>query len=145
MMDAKTKKIMKEFEQKRKKYVGKLSAMIHKYIYEQIEKVWQVNGFDDIRVGHLPLLTNIHPDGVSVNSLAEKAYITKQAISQILKELEESGYVETNADANDKRVKIVKLTGRGVAFISKLLECSKNIDNQFASIITREPACRVAI
>jgi len=137
-MDAKTKKLMKEFESKRIKNCGKLSGMIQKYIYAHIEKVWQESGFTDIRIGHLPLLSNINQAGVSVNSLAEMAYISKQAISQILKELEEMGYVESITNENDKRVRIVKLTDRGVCFIAKLFECIKNIEKQFASIIGKE-------
>jgi DNA-binding MarR family transcriptional regulator len=47
--------------------------------------------------------------------LAQRAGITKQAISQLVRELEVRGYVEQVPDSTDTRAKIVRLTKRGVA------------------------------
>jgi Transcriptional regulators len=44
-----------------------------------------------------------------------RAGITKQAISQLVRELEARGYVEQVPDSTDTRAKIVRLTNRGVA------------------------------
>jgi len=53
--------------------------------------------------------------GARPSTLAQRAGITKQAISQLVRELETRGYVEQVPDSTDTRAKIVRLTKRGVA------------------------------
>lgn len=53
--------------------------------------------------------------GARPSTLAQRAGITKQAISQLVRELEARGYVEQVPDSTDTRAKIVRLTKRGVA------------------------------
>ena len=53
--------------------------------------------------------------GARPTALAQRAGITKQAISQLVRELESRGYLEQAADPTDTRAKIVRLTERGVA------------------------------
>ena len=137
-MDARTKKIFKEFQERKSKYVGRMLKLTSRYVEEQVEKMWKERGFEDIRTGHIALIANIHPDGTSVNTLAEKAYTSKQAMSQILKELEEFGYVESTTDPEDKRAKVIKLTEKGIAFIELLLHCGKEIDKRFTKILGKE-------
>jgi DNA-binding MarR family transcriptional regulator len=137
-MNGKNRKIFKKFENRKEKYIGRLSALLWKHHYASLEKMWQEKGFGDIRNGHLPLIFNIDPEGISVNILAEKALITKQAISQILKEVEELGYVESQPDEKDKRAKVVKLTQRGIDFIATMLECARVLEKNYIKIIGEE-------
>jgi DNA-binding MarR family transcriptional regulator len=53
--------------------------------------------------------------GARPSTLAQRAGITKQAISQLARELEARGYVEQVPDSTDTRAKIVRLTKRGLA------------------------------
>ena len=53
--------------------------------------------------------------GARPTTLAQRAGITNQAISQLVRELEARGYVEQAPDSTDTRAKIVRLTKRGVA------------------------------
>jgi DNA-binding MarR family transcriptional regulator len=57
----------------------------------------------------------IDATGVRPSVLAQKTGVTKQAMSQLIKMIEERGYVETVPDTDDTRAKVVKLTHRGVA------------------------------
>ena len=57
----------------------------------------------------------LHENGARPTALAQRAGITKQAISQLVRELEVRGYVEQVPDSTDTRAKIVRLTKRGVA------------------------------
>ena len=63
-------------------------------------------------------------DGRSLpaTELAQRAGITKQAISQLVRELEVRGYVEQVPDLTDTRAKIVRLTKRGVALHAAVAE-----------------------
>jgi DNA-binding MarR family transcriptional regulator len=47
--------------------------------------------------------------------LAQRLGITKQAMSQFIRELQTRGYVEQVPDPSDTRAKLVRLTKRGIA------------------------------
>jgi DNA-binding MarR family transcriptional regulator len=64
---------------------------------------------------HASVLLGLDATGARSTTLAQRAGITKQAISQLVRELEVRGYVEQVPDSTDTRAKIVRLTRRGVA------------------------------
>jgi DNA-binding MarR family transcriptional regulator len=72
-------------------------------------------GFDDVTPAFSSLMPLLDATGARPSTLAQRAGITKQAISQLVRELETRGYVEQVPDSTDTRAKIVRLTKRGVA------------------------------
>jgi DNA-binding MarR family transcriptional regulator len=72
-------------------------------------------GFSGMTPAFASLMPLLDATGVRPSTLAQRAGITKQAISQLVRELEARGYVEQVPDATDTRAKIVRLTKRGVA------------------------------
>ena len=72
-------------------------------------------GYDDMTPAFASLMPLLETAGARPSALAERAGITKQAMSQLTRELEERGYVEQVADPTDTRAKLVRLTKRGVA------------------------------
>jgi DNA-binding MarR family transcriptional regulator len=72
-------------------------------------------GFDGMTPALASLMPLLDASGVRATTLAQRAGITKQAISQLVRELEARGFVEQAPDSTDTRAKIVRLTERGVA------------------------------
>jgi DNA-binding MarR family transcriptional regulator len=72
-------------------------------------------GFNDVTPAFSSLMPLLDATGARPSTLAQRAGITKQAISQLVRELETRGYVEQVPDSTDTRAKIVRLTKRGVA------------------------------
>jgi DNA-binding MarR family transcriptional regulator len=72
-------------------------------------------GFNDVTPAFSSLMPLLDATGARPTALAQRAGITKQAISQLVRELEVRGYVEQVPDSTDTRAKIVRLTKRGVA------------------------------
>src|SRR5271154_4888228 len=72
-------------------------------------------GFNDVTPAFSSLMPLLDANGARPTTLAQRAGITKQAISQLVRELESRGYVEQVPDSTDTRAKIVRLTKRGVA------------------------------
>jgi DNA-binding MarR family transcriptional regulator len=71
-------------------------------------------GFEGIRYRHGSVFRFIDPEGSRLTVLAERSGLTKQAIGEVVDELERLGYVERTADPKDRRAKIIRLTERGV-------------------------------
>jgi DNA-binding MarR family transcriptional regulator len=72
-------------------------------------------GYGDLRPGHGCVFGTITPDGDRLTVLAERANLTKQAVGEVVSELERAGYVERVPDPHDGRAKIIRLTKRGEA------------------------------
>lgn len=72
-------------------------------------------GFHDTTPAFATLIPLLDATGARPTSLAQRTGTTKQAISQLVRELETRGYVEQVVDPADTRAKIVRLTRKGVA------------------------------
>lgn len=71
-------------------------------------------GYGDIREGYGCVFGFIDIDeGSRLTELAERAGLTKQAVSEVIPELEQLGYLTREPDPRDRRAKIIKLTPKG--------------------------------
>ena len=66
-----------------------------------------------VRRAHLQLMPHLDLEGTRITELARRAEITKQAVGQLVSDMEDAGYVERRPDPTDQRAKIVVLTRRG--------------------------------
>jgi DNA-binding MarR family transcriptional regulator len=70
-------------------------------------------GHPVIRQGHGCVFRFIHEGGSRLTDLAESAALTKQAVSEVVADLERLGYVERAPDPLDGRAKVIRLTALG--------------------------------
>lgn len=71
-------------------------------------------GFTELRPGHLTVLRHLEPTGRRTTDLARAAQISRQAVSQLVADLEQLGIVEQARDPGDGRARIVRYTERGL-------------------------------
>jgi DNA-binding MarR family transcriptional regulator len=67
----------------------------------------------EARASHTRLLPYIEAEGTRLTTLADRLGVTKQAIGQLVEELEGQGLLLREPDPDDGRAKRVKLTARG--------------------------------
>ena len=91
-------------------------------------------GFKDMTPAFVSLMSLLDATGDRPTILAQRVGITKQAIGQLIRELEARGYVEQVPDSTDTRAKIVRMTKRGVALYAA---CEKARNELQATIITK--------
>jgi DNA-binding MarR family transcriptional regulator len=72
-----------------------------------------LKGYADIRPGHGCVFGNIDPDGSRLTDIATRAGYTKQAVGEVVSDLEKLGYAERVPDPADRRAKIIRLTEKG--------------------------------
>jgi DNA-binding MarR family transcriptional regulator len=66
-----------------------------------------------LRAAHTALFPHLTSEGVRGADLAKKLGVTKQAVSQLITELEQWGVVEQIPDPQDGRAKLVRFTPKG--------------------------------
>lgn len=79
------------------------------------------------------LLQMIPDEGMRVTDLALRARVTKQALGQSVKVLLAHGLVETRADPDDARVRIVRQTAEGARISRMISETIMQIEAEMAA------------
>ena len=93
--------------------LGTLLSTAGRRLAAELDAGLAAAGYGDLRSAHAPLFMTIEPDGSSVTQLAERARMTKQATSELVRYLEACGYVELAVNDTDRRARKVTLTARG--------------------------------
>lgn len=70
-------------------------------------------GHGSVRAAHSTVFQYLDDTGTTVSTLAERAQITKQAMSELVAHLEQHGYVVRRPDPADRRAKLVEPTESG--------------------------------
>jgi DNA-binding MarR family transcriptional regulator len=84
-------------------------------------------GYDDITPSHGWIFTYTKETGSRITELAGIARITKQSMSTLVAQLEESGYVKRKPDPTDHRAWLLVLTAKG----KKIKEIGQSINYSF--------------
>ncbi len=100
-------------------------------------------GFDGMTPAFASLIPLLDATGARSTALAQRAAVSKQAMSQLIRELEKRGYVEQVADATDTRAKLVRLTPRGVALRQGCLEARAELQALAARTLGEEALGRL--
>lgn len=79
----------------------------------QLEDGLRVAGYTDIRAAHAQVFVVLQPEGSRLTDLAARAGMTKQAMGELVRYLEQHGYLEIQPDSRDRRAKLIRPTERG--------------------------------
>ncbi|HEY1531148.1 MAG TPA: MarR family transcriptional regulator [Galbitalea sp.] len=86
-------------------------------------------GFAGVTPAFASFLVLLDAAGARPTALAQRAGITKQAVSQLVRELEARGYVEQIPDSTDTRAKLARLTEQGVALQAACAEIKHELQS----------------
>ena len=92
----------------------------------------QQRGYVDISLGDTNLLANLDTAGSSISALARRSGVTRQAASQQIAALEQTGYVERRPSERDARAVIVIQTPRGRGLLENALEIVEELEAAYA-------------
>jgi len=80
----------------------------------EIEAALEDRGIGELRPSQAKALLLVDRGGTRLSELAQRAGITKQAMMQVVDDLQTKGLARRVPDPNDARAKVVKLTARGL-------------------------------
>lgn len=87
-----------------------------------------------LRVAHTALFPHIDLDGTRVTELAARLEVSKQAVGQLVNELEAMGLIERRPDPRDGRAKLVYFAG-GAAGIEQGMNALVQVERDLADAI----------
>ncbi len=79
----------------------------------EIEGGLRAGGYHDLRAAHAQVFVVVSSDGSHLTILAGRAGMTKQAMAELVRYLQQRGYLEIEPDPHDRRAKIIRPTALG--------------------------------
>lgn len=96
-------------------HIPYLLDLAHRRMQQDLADLVDSASFPELRGSHFRILSMIPGEGARPSELAAVAQITRPALGEIVRHLEEHDYVLTTADPSDGRAVIVLPTERGRA------------------------------
>ena len=79
----------------------------------RLEEGLRAAGFADLRAAHAQVFVAIDVEGSRLTDLAARAGMTKQAMGELVRYLEQHGYLDVAPDSRDRRAKLIRPTAHG--------------------------------
>ncbi|MGN6722502.1 MAG: MarR family winged helix-turn-helix transcriptional regulator [Marmoricola sp.] len=95
-------------------------------------------GFADVQGAHLAVFQHPGPEGRSPSDLARSADASKQAMNNLLAQLERAGYLERAVNPDNRRERTIRLTSRGREVISVIRGAVSRVEAQWRSDLGRD-------
>lgn len=94
-------------------YVGALLGIVWQWVRDQLYAGVIAAGYDDLNAAHVGLWRYPGLEGLRPGQLADRRGITKQSVNDLLRDLEQRGYLLRVADSTDRRARVIRLTAKG--------------------------------
>jgi DNA-binding MarR family transcriptional regulator len=104
---------MSESDQVGPLMIGALVTMIGQDLRRRVTAALHAQGFADYRSTYHEVFMLTRAEGSRITELAVLAQVTRQAMSELVAELERRDYVERTPDPTDRRAVLVHRTARG--------------------------------
>jgi DNA-binding MarR family transcriptional regulator len=93
--------------------IGMIASRLHRATQADCLARLSRAGYTDLRMRHLALLEGLPREGARVTTLATQTGMTKQAMGELVDEIEASGYIERQNDPVDRRARLIVFTAKG--------------------------------
>jgi DNA-binding MarR family transcriptional regulator len=89
--------------------------------------------YADIRAAHGQVFAFIDDEGTRLTDLANRAGISKQAMGELVSDLERAGYLERVPDPRDTRAKLIRTTDKGERQIEASWTIIRAVEERWAA------------
>ncbi len=121
------------------KYIlSRLLVRSYRFIKHVNSEFLKAKGYDQIKIGHIMVMMNIHDEPVSVSEIVKCLEMSKQAVSVLIKELVARNFIQTSKHPVDSRAILVSKTEEGFKFMKVLHESRTNLDQEVSKILGDE-------
>jgi DNA-binding MarR family transcriptional regulator len=93
------------------------------------------HGHEQLRLTHNAVLMNVALEGSRPSDMARRAGLTRQAIGQLVDDLEQLGYVERVSDPSDGRAQVVMFTAQGKQLLRDGVAVIRETEADYAALL----------
>ncbi|TMC10465.1 MAG: winged helix DNA-binding protein [Chloroflexi bacterium] len=114
--------------------LGVLLSAAERALAADLEEGLRSAGYHDLRAAHAQVFAAIDAQGSRLTDLAGRAGMTKQAMGELVRYLEQHDYLHVEPDSRDRRAKLIRPTARGwsahQASIALLVETDRRLSER---------------
>ena len=107
-------------------------------VRHRVMEALRAAGFDDILPAHLGVFQHPGPDGQRPGVLAARTQASKQAMNHLLHQLEQAGYLVREQHTEDRRIRVVRLTGRGWEALEVIRRTALDLEKSWSEELGEE-------
>jgi DNA-binding MarR family transcriptional regulator len=104
---------------------------LNRHITEELER----RGYAHTRPGHAALLANLDLEGNSVTEIAERAHMSRQAMSRLAVELEEMGLITRVQSETDARALMLRFTRVGKVLVRASVAIVDEFERELIGVV----------
>lgn len=122
--------------------LGVLLSAAERALAAELEDGLRGAGYHDLRAAHAQVFIAIEAEGSRLTDLAARAGMTKQAMGELVRYLEQHEYLKVEPDSRDRRAKLIRPTTRGwsahQASVALLAETDRRLAERLGEDSLRE-------
>jgi DNA-binding MarR family transcriptional regulator len=118
--------------------VGALLRAAWKGVRDHIDEAVKAAGYVDLNRAHVSLFRHPTLDGMRPTDLADEVQLSKQAVNDLLGDLEQQGYIRREVDPADRRSRLIRLTPRGMKLEDTVRLAARDAERQLERELGRE-------
>ena len=122
----------------REQHIGRLFLRASRSFAALATRKLKERGHDGLGTTHAALLPHVDLEGTRATALAGRAGMTKQAVGQVVRDLERQGYVERRPDPADSRATLVRFTEAGWRFLRDAGDVKREIEEEYGAVLGEE-------
>ena len=122
----------------RQRHFGRLLLRTYRAFSTCALEKLRLRGYAGFALAHTMLLTNVDVHGTRLTTLAEQIGVSRQAIGNLVHNLEQQGYIARTVDPTDRRAVIVTLTEAGWRLLEGVVDVKMEIETEYSAILGAE-------
>lgn len=118
--------------------MGSLLRTAWKGVRDHIDEAVKAAGYVDLNRAHVSLFRHPTLDGMRPTDLADEMQLSKQAINDLLRDLERQGYIRRDVDPADRRSRLIRLTAKGMKLEDTVRLAARDAERQLERELGRD-------
>ncbi len=107
-------------------------------LVEEFQRLLGEYGITPQQFNVLRILRGQHPESVSIGAIRERMLDKNSDVSRIIERLKVKGVVARNESKDDRRLKDVKITAKGLSLLKKMDKCDEQVDAFLSKLSKKE-------
>ena len=118
--------------------MGALLRAAWKGVRDHIDEAVKAAGYVDLNSSHVSLFRHPTLDGMRPTDLAGEMQLSKQAVNDLLRDLERQGYIRRDVDPADRRSRLIRLTAKGMKLEDTVRLAAQDAERQLERELGRD-------
>ena len=110
-------------------------SRLARYTGAELNAAVRARGYTEIRPIHEQVLLHLGEGRIRIKAIARENDVSRQAVSAIVNELQEMGYLRLDVDPVDARGRVIALTGKGNTLVEQAAAASDALFQQCQSLL----------